>query len=93
MEKNTKKYANYMEKVVIKLVEKVINDMDICKCEVCRTDILALTLNKLLPKYIVSQKGSNYTKLNYLDPQFEVNVMSTIMEAANVINSNRRHDK
>lgn len=87
-----KDFKNYMEEVVQRLIDKVINDMDVCKCDICRTDITALALNKLLPKYIASKKGEMYVKLNYLDPQFETDVMSTITQAAEMVNNKKRHE-
>lgn len=84
---------NFMEEVVKKLIDKAIKDLNICKCEKCRVDIMALTLNELVPKYFVTKKGMNYTKLNCLDPQFEADVISTIVKAADIVRKNPKHDK
>jgi competence protein ComFB len=87
-----KKYMNYMEEAVEGLVYEVVKNMNICKCERCILDIIALSLNELLPRYVVCQKGMTYTKLNYLDPQFEIDVMATITKAAQIVNANKRHE-
>lgn len=83
---------NFMEEVVENLIDSVIKDMDICKCEICRADIIALALNELEPKYFVSEKGRVFTKLNYLNPQFEIDATATITKAAETVDKNRRHE-
>ena len=52
-----------MEDVVALLLDELIKDKDICKCEHCRLDMMAIALNKLPPKYIVTRKVSYMQKL------------------------------
>ena len=54
---------NYMEEVVFNHMDKVLNNMEICKCEKCRMDIAAIALNNLPTKYVVTQKGELYSKV------------------------------
>lgn len=83
---------NYMEEVVDRIIDDVIKNMDICKCEICITDIKARALNDFMPKYVVTKKGELYTKLSYLNPQFETDAMLSITKAAQIVNNNKRHD-
>lgn len=83
---------NYMEEVVDRVIEDVLSDMDICKCDTCKNDIKALALNDLMPKYVVSQKGELYVKLSYLDPQFETDAATSIVKAAESVNAKKRHE-
>jgi hypothetical protein len=53
---------NYMEEIVLNLMEGVLDDINMCKCELCVKDIAALALNDLPPKYIVSEKGELYIR-------------------------------
>jgi len=82
---------NYMEEVVFSMMENVLNDIDVCKCEQCLLDIAAIALNKLPPKYIVTEKGELYSKINSLIQQFEVDVVSAITKAAIIVKENPRH--
>ena len=80
-----------MEEVVFNLIDGVLDDINMCKCELCVKDIAALALNSLPPKYIASEKGELYSKVNSLRNQFEVDVISAITKAAVLVKEAPRH--
>ncbi len=82
---------NYMEDAVDQMMDKVLKDLDVCKCDRCRMDIKALALNNLPPKYVVSEEGELYVKTNELVRQFEVDIIKAITMAAIKVNNNKRH--
>lgn len=82
---------NYMEEVVLNLMEGVLDDINMCKCELCVMDIAALALNDLPPKYIATEKGELYSKANSLRNQFEVDVIAAITKAAVLVKRSPRH--
>ncbi|MBE0067734.1 late competence development ComFB family protein [Thermoanaerobacterium thermosaccharolyticum] len=82
---------NYMEEAVKDTLDSVLKDLDVCKCEKCRLDIMALTLNSLPSKYYVTEKGELYNKVNELKRQFEVDIISKITQAAYFVNEHKRH--
>lgn len=84
--------SNYMEEVVNALIDKVLCDIDICKCEKCRMDIFAIALNNLPTKYVATEKGKLYSKANAFFQQFEVDVVSEITKAAIIVKNNPRHE-
>lgn len=86
------KLKNYMEDCVGDMLEAVLKSMDCCNCDKCRHDIMAITLNMLPPKYVVTRKGSLYTKLAALQSQFDVDIISAITKAAVIVGRNPRHD-
>ena len=86
------KLKNYMEELVMKKTDDILKLMNICKCEKCRLDIMALALNELPTSYVVSEKGELYTKLKELEQQFEVSVDTAIIKAAVVVNKNPKHN-
>jgi competence protein ComFB len=88
---NVYKLKNYMEDIVKALMGEILDDINVCKCEKCRMDISAIALNNLPPKYIVTEKGELYLKLNTLKQQFEVDVISAITHAAIMVKRNPRH--
>jgi competence protein ComFB len=89
-----KKYhlKNYMEEVVSEILEEIIGELQCCKCEQCKLDIIALALNNLPPRYVVTQKGEVYAKISGLRQQFEVDAITAITNAANTIAKNPRHE-
>lgn len=82
---------NLMEELVINSLEDVLKDINMCKCETCVTDITAIALNSLPPKYIVTEMGELYSKSNVLRQQFEVDIISAITKAAVIVKRNPRH--
>ncbi|WP_446898639.1 late competence development ComFB family protein [Clostridium sp. LBM24168] len=84
---------NYMEDIVDRLLPKVLENYDnICKCPRCIDDIKAITLNNLSPKYISTEKGLLYTKLNELSDKFNTNIVKEIALAIDIVSRNPSHD-
>ena len=83
---------NYMEELVIKKTEELMKLINMCQCEKCRLDIMAIALNELPAKYVVSEKGELYTKLNELKQQFEIDVETEIIKAAVIVSKNPQHN-
>lgn len=82
-----------MEDLVFSQLDSVIKDVQVCECEKCKLDIAAIALNSLQPHYVVTPKGRLYTKLNTLQQQFDVDVLSAIIKAAILVKRNPHHDK
>lgn len=92
MSEDKAKITNYMEILVYEVLDTVIKEMDLCKCERCRMDIAALALNSLSPKYVVTYDEILYTKMNLLYQQFEVDIITAVTKAAMAIKENPRHE-
>ena len=83
---------NYMEEVVDSTIEEILARRDdVCKCERCKLDIKALALNHLPAKYVVTDIGYVYTKVNELETQFKADVTVAVTNALKVIRANPRH--
>lgn len=82
---------NHMEEVVFNLIDHVIVDMDVCKCEKCVNDIAAISLNSLPAKYVVTEKGELYSKVSLLKMQVEVDVITAITRAALLVKESPKH--
>jgi len=82
---------NYMEEVVDSKLDSILNSIEICKCDKCKLDVKAIALNNLPPRYVVTDKGILYSKLNEMEFQFEVNVETEIIKAAVIVGKNPRH--
>ena len=87
-------FKNYMEEVVDSTLDEILSHRDdICKCERCRMDIKALALNHLPAKYVVTDMGYVYTKINELEAQFKADVTVAVTNAMKVVRANPRHDE
>ena len=83
---------NLMEELVDSRLDEYMRSASACQCEQCRADIMALTLNNLQPKYIVSVSGEVYSRYGALNAQFQADVITTILSAIAVINKKPRHE-
>ncbi|WHH59653.1 late competence development ComFB family protein [Petroclostridium sp. X23] len=83
---------NYMEEVVFNMMEGILKDINCCTCDKCLMDIAALALNDLPPKYVVTDQGEVYLKINALQQQFEVDATTAIIKAAVLVKRNPRHE-
>jgi len=81
-----------MEEAVIYKTNDILKIMNICKCEKCKLDIIAIALNDLPSKYVVTQIGELYAKVNELTQQFEVDIETSIVKAAVQVARSPKHD-
>jgi competence protein ComFB len=63
-----------------------------CSCEHCKLDIMAIALNSLPPKYIVTEKGLLYSRIPNFNQQFNADVVAAIAKGIKVVNENPRHE-
>ena len=83
---------NYMEDVVKDTLEELILKREnICKCEKCKFDMIAWVLNRLPAKYVVSDKGRIFTKLQEVEIQFRADVVRELTKAISHISKNPQH--
>lgn len=89
---NEPEIINFMEQQTSKLFDEVIRGMDICTCKRCRLDIIALALNNLPPKYVVTQRGEMFARLDSMGNQHVANIMSELTKSAAIISAKPNHD-
>ncbi|OWZ84043.1 late competence development ComFB family protein [Natranaerobius trueperi] len=83
---------NYMEDVVLKKLNSLLAERSsICNCDHCKKDIMAIALNNLPPRYIVTEKGEIYSKIDSLMVQFSTDVTAEIVKAIEKVNKSPRH--
>ncbi len=83
---------NLMEELVDSRLDEYMRSEAVCQCERCRADVMALALNNLQPKYVVSVSGEVYSRYDAVKTQFQADVITTILCAIAVINKRPRHD-
>jgi len=84
---------NYMETCVNELLDVILGNLGACKCENCRNDTMAIALNNLPPKYVVTKRGEMYTKINNLQQQHDIDIISAVAKATKIVGQNPRHDE
>ncbi|EIW18282.1 MULTISPECIES: late competence development ComFB family protein [Pelosinus] len=83
---------NYMEKLVMEKLDIVIKaNRTTCNCERCRYDIAALALNSLPTRYVATSSGATYSKIDSLDQQFHVDIVSAITQAITIVKKTPHH--
>ena len=86
-----KQLRNYTEEAVKQFIEKWYKEADVCQCDSCRLDVMAIMLNQLPPKYVVTDKGELFAQMIDFDPQNRIDYMTIMTQAANTVKSNQRH--
>lgn len=82
---------NYMEVCVQDTMKVVLPRMRACQCAHCYSDTMAIALNDLPPRYIVTQRGELYSKLSKLRQQFDVDIVSAVTKAIVIVERAPRH--
>ena len=84
---------NVMEEAVEYQLNKVLPTMpNVCSCEKCRLDMAAFALNRLHPQYVRTDAGALFQKMNNSSQQAEIEILTTVMSAINIISQHPKHD-
>ena len=90
--KAMRQLRNSTEDTIRLFVEKEFPNTDICQCEECRLDVLAIMMNEFKPHYVVTDKGALFTQVEEdFDPQFKIDLLSSMAQAVNAVKSRPRH--
>ncbi|MCL6589206.1 MAG: late competence development ComFB family protein [Firmicutes bacterium] len=85
---------NYMEDVVVEVYEEFVlstPDFGYCKCERCRSDVIALALTNLRGRYAVSSEGEVWAKLSRDDRQVRADALVAVMGAIAKVSKRPNH--
>jgi len=86
-----KQLRNYTEEAVEFYLNRWFKEADCCHCDICRMDVQAIMLNNLKPKYVVTDKGALYAQLDDFDPQYKIDYMTVMSQAAIIVKKGPRH--
>ncbi|MBU1086424.1 MAG: late competence development ComFB family protein [Candidatus Omnitrophica bacterium] len=81
---------NYMEIVVEDAVDKELARLneDWTKSHKCKLDIMAMILNRLPARYIVTDKGRIMTKITETEVQFQADILRELVRAVKQVKKN-----
>lgn len=82
---------NLMELVVRDTLDHCKSSLKGCTCARCLEDIIAVTLNHLPPKYVVTRTGELLGKVNMIEHQFNVDIVSQIVKSNELVQKSPRH--
>lgn len=84
---------NVVELLAYEMVADVMDRMEVCTCQKCTSDVLALTLNTLPQKYVTSDAGKQYIQLATYKKQFETDVEIAMMRACMTVKTAPNHSE
>ena len=86
-------FVNVAEEIVRSKVPAIMEESNMCTCERCTNDVVALALNKIPPRYVVTRKGKLYARINACLPQYQADLLEAIVNACNTVKTNTRHSQ
>lgn len=83
---------NYMEIIVEEAVDDELSRIkeDWAKNKRCRLDLMALVLNRLPARYVVTDKGRIMTKIKETEVQFQADILRELVRAIAMVKKNPR---
>jgi competence protein ComFB len=77
---------NILEDELRRLIPRIYElKPELCRCEQCTEDLLALALQKLPPKYVSRPVGEVYARLELESVQAQVDMIEALLQAADVV--------
>lgn len=82
---------NVIEEIVKDKIIYFMRQFDVCTCERCIQDTIALTLNGILPKYIVTTPAAVDPLLSFYTNRYITDVTVEATKACMIVKENPRH--
>ncbi|MDP4526620.1 competence protein ComFB [Bacillus halotolerans] len=81
--------VNSKEIMMQELLDRYMGQLHMtCTCQVCKNDVLALSLNQVRPAYVTDLKKIAYTKAELVDKQKNTAMLVILAESAAVVSGN-----
>ncbi|NCE65524.1 hypothetical protein D1159_13280 [Pseudoflavonifractor sp. 524-17] len=86
-------YVNVMQTLVEENVEKYMKTFGLCQCPRCISDVKALTLNNLPPKYVVIRPGEMVPRITVYEGRYSAAVTAQLLHACMAVMEKPHHDR
>ncbi|MEA4987080.1 MAG: late competence development ComFB family protein [Anaerovorax sp.] len=86
-------FVNIIEEFVKNECPSLMSKMEVCSCNKCKNDVIALALNHLPPKYVVTRKGYLLSKLLAYEKQYKADVLAAVTNACIQVKSMPHHSE
>ncbi len=83
---------NLMEDIVDRKLDKMLPQLNVCTCDICKTDILCYALNRLKPKYVATSQGELLSRIDSLSATFDIAIITELTAGAEIVRKNPRHN-
>lgn len=83
--------VNVMERIVKDKIDYFMDQFEVCKCDRCRADAIALTLTGLQPRYIVTAPAAVDPLLSYYTNKYTADVIVEATKACMIVKEKPRH--
>ncbi len=84
-------FTNVLEEVVKDRIDRLIEGIDMCRCDRCRYDACAIALNSLAPKYVTTNKGALLTQVGYINLDHRTEIDVQVLKALKLVREKPRH--
>lgn len=83
---------NVMEDLIWEGIDESIDTLGVCSCLVCRRDLLTMTLNRVQPKYVTTQKGKTIAKAqSQASREEKIKLLTELAYCAQMVKQKPRH--
>lgn len=89
---------NVMEDLVCRMIDYLADhprllgdDAGFCFCPNCRMDVSAIALNRLQPKYVVTDRGEALARAERLQTQSDVDILGAVVNAIHIVKKAPQH--
>jgi competence protein ComFB len=85
--------VNYMEEAVKRGLDELLKEpayQSLRLDEKAKLDVMAFALNHLPPKYVVTEKGHLFTRVEELRQQFKTDIVVELSKAIQLVKENPR---
>ena len=86
-------YVNVIQTLVEEKAPRYIKMFGLCTCKHCAADVKALTLNNLVPKYVVLSKRDTIPMLTVYEGRYSSTVTAQLTRACKVVMDNPHHGR
>ena len=86
-------YVNVMERLVEEKAMKYIEMFGLCQCRRCVSDVKALALNRLDPKYVVMRVGEEVPRISLYEGKFSASVTAQLLSACKIVMERPHHNR
>lgn len=83
--------VNVTEELVKNRTREMMRSYDICQCNKCFSDICAIVLNKMAPRYVTTEKGSLMSLLSTADIEVQTELTVNILQALMRVKTDPKH--
>lgn len=85
-------YFNVMQTLVEEKAPRYIQMFGLCPCRRCTTDVKALALNRLQPKYVTIHHTDRIPMLTVYESRYSAAIFAQLTHACKVVMDNPRHE-